>query len=461
MLERIRQGQYFHNRNKLCIVAVIFMLFVIVWAFTGETIPSGITNHEITYWTTGWTQVIDGEEIALEDIGDFQEIPVGDTLVLINEVPELTSDMILFFYTKDLEVNVYAGDELLYSFEMQEKFEFLDTPGNKWNQVEIPEELSGETLRIEFTSQFANRYSSTVTALALIKDYEATAIVLKQDSYRIIMSIVVLGMTISAFVDAFIWKRKKVKKYFIALGMFCLSATLWLFSMSGLFNYMWNSPIVSYLISLLMVSVIPVTLYEFMDTIYDGKSKLCKILGIVVWADFFIQFILQFVFHVSFLTLLPLTYFVYAAGALCVFYMIIQYLIDYKKNRDSHKELNFELASTLIIFAGALVEIVVLCVAPERTDLIGVAGIFGLFIYLIINQTALTMYEAKTDMEKIILEENYNALQNTTLIQQIKAHFFFNTLNTISALCKQDPDEADRAIKLFAKYMRSYMYLIN
>ncbi len=51
--------------------------------------------------------------------------------------------------------------------------------------------------------------------------------------------------------------------------------------------------------------------------------------------------------------------------------------------------------------------------------------------------------------------------KNKVLVHQIKAHFFFNTLNTISALCKQDAGKADKAIQTFAAYMRSYMYLIT
>lgn len=51
--------------------------------------------------------------------------------------------------------------------------------------------------------------------------------------------------------------------------------------------------------------------------------------------------------------------------------------------------------------------------------------------------------------------------QKVVLAHQIKAHFFFNTLNTISALCKQDAAKADSAIRTFATYMRSYMHLIN
>ncbi len=51
--------------------------------------------------------------------------------------------------------------------------------------------------------------------------------------------------------------------------------------------------------------------------------------------------------------------------------------------------------------------------------------------------------------------------QQTILAHQIKAHFYYNTLNTISALCKQDAMQADHAITTFASYMRSYMHLIN
>lgn len=67
--------------------------------------------------------------------------------------------------------------------------------------------------------------------------------------------------------------------------------------------------------------------------------------------------------------------------------------------------------------------------------------------------------ETKIDTELPLAEKT--TTQKVVLAHQIKAHFFFNTLNTISALCKQDAAKADNAIRTFATYMRSYMYLIN
>ncbi len=67
--------------------------------------------------------------------------------------------------------------------------------------------------------------------------------------------------------------------------------------------------------------------------------------------------------------------------------------------------------------------------------------------------------------QKIVIDEDSpdspEPKQKVVLAHQIKAHFFFNTLNTISALCKQDASKAEVAIRTFATYMRSYMDLIN
>lgn len=443
--------------KKVMIPIIIVMLSIpVLWSFTVGGTRVYDLSSENQPWDTGWSQVT-SEVTALDNVNEFQTIQIGETLVLVNDIPELASDKVFLFYTKDVEVAVFIDDELIYSYYMEEKFEFLETTGNVWNMLEITSDMSGSDIRIELTSQFSERFEGTVNTLYLINQCEILDVWWKQSGFRIIMSIAVFVMTITAYVNAMIWKRIQIKDCFRGLGHVCLSTTLWLFSMSGIMDMIWNRPITSYLISMLMVLVIPVTIYEFFKVTYRKRSRFIEALGAIVWGNLLFQFVLQFVFGVSLLNLLPLTYVVYAVGSICVIYIVIRHIL---LNR-SKNDLNFALASTLIFFGGAVVEITILCMFPERTDLIGVAGVMGLFVYLVVNQIALIRFESRVDIEKIELEENYNELQNTTLIQQIKAHYFFNTLNTISALCKQDAREADRAIKLFASYMRSYMHLIN
>lgn len=440
--------------QKLKSIVILVIIIIVGWSLASEVSQTYNFDIEQKLLDSGFTQIINGEEIYLESIEDFIAVDEGETLVLLYEIPAINSDKVLFFYSKDLEINVYADDVLIYNLEMQDGFEFLKTPGNKWNSIDVPMELVGQTLRIELTSNFSDRFQSAVTSFYLINESETLNVILSLIGFRIMMSIILLIMAMFVYCNSFIWKNKRTKRYFVNLANLYLCVAMWLFSMYNAFDYFLHKPIFSYVISMLMAVLIPVAVYEFVKVVYVRHKKLISFAGYVLWGNFVLQIILQFVFKISLLELLPLTYAVYFLGAAFVIGLIINHIVT-EKNK------SFEIISLLIVFVGAIVEILVLCLAPERVDLIGLASVSGLVIYLFVNHFYILKKESRIEQEKIKIEHSYKKLQNTTLIQQIKGHFFFNTLNTISALCKYDPKEADRAINVFAKYMRSYMHLIN
>ncbi len=435
MKSKVLQG-----RGKLYILASITLLMIILWSFTGEkhfTSSSVGTSHEV--WDEGWTQVLE-----------------EDTLVLVNEVPELDHAQILYFYSKDLEVRVYIEEELIYSFEMQEGFEFLKTPGIERNQVEIGTEESGKEIRIELTSQFSNRFALTMSGIYLLDHQEVKDVYLEQNRIYMVMAFILLGVCVTTLLNGFMWKRKEIKKYFLILGTFCFAVLCWVLAMSGMLDLVFRQPIASYIISMLVVILGPALVYEFILITHNRPCRVVNYIGMLTWVNFWLQIILQFVFGVSFMDMLPLSYVIYLLGIIGVIYEVVTHIRTCKKAN----EINVAFVSVILILLGLVVEIGVIYLLPDRSDVLGVAGLTGILLYLIVNMVSITRDESKTDMEKLVLEEHYEQLKNTTLIQQIKAHFFFNTLNTISALCKKDVKEADRAIRLFASYMRSYMHLI-
>ncbi len=409
-----------------------------------------------------WTQHLGDASIVLDDFTEVQTVAPGEALVLSCTLPEFYDEKTFFFYTKDVETAVYLDDVLVYEFVASDAFSFLQTPGNAWHTVALSPQASGQTLRLVLTSQFENRYESTLDALYFICPSETATVLLSREGFRIIMSVVLFGSALLAYINTFLWNRKIFKRFFFALGNLYLSTTLWLFGMYGYFDYFLHRPVVSYLLSMLAASLVPVAVYEFLKVLLPRPKRLFGWVGLLVWGSFALQLVLQFIFHVSMLTLLPLTAFVYAAGsAYCIALLVWAHLPGQRAKCIDQNPLHFAISSVFIIFLGALLEIFVMVTLPARTDLLGVSSVSGLIVYLIINQFAITRMESNIDLEKIMIEENYNKLQNTSLIQQIKAHFFFNTLNNISALCKSDPAEADHAINLFARYMRSYMHLID
>ncbi len=448
------------KRAKLSILkwlAVALMVLTLVWAATSTVKSMSYLQWQPERLDTGWTQILEGAEVPLTQVSQYQPIGVGDTLVLTMEIPDLCEEKALFFYTKDVEVAVYCGDSLIYSFGVEEAFALLKTPGHCWNYVDILVEYSGETLRLELTSAFENRLDTTLSGLYLIQPDSAMGVVWMEKGGYIMMSVAVLIMAVVAYVTALVWKRRETRRYYIALANFYLCASLWILPMSGVTNFLFGRPVLSYLVSMLAAIFVPVPIYELIRVVYGKKSRRLNALGILFWGNFIIQFFLQFLFDVCLLDMLLATELVYMVGCLLGVWMILDH---YRIHRGT-RELNIPFMTILIMIMGGLVEIPVLLLLPERTDLIGVASLTGLAVYLVVNQIYMIYRDSSTDLASVELEENYNKLQNTGLMEQIKAHFFFNTLNTISALCKYDPEQADRAIILFAQYMRSHMNLIN
>ena len=72
----------------------------------------------------------------------------------------------------------------------------------------------------------------------------------------------------------------------------------------------------------------------------------------------------------------------------------------------------------------------------------------------VIQQTRLTLDVLDlVEREKMLLEKNYEA-NLTALRSQINPHFLFNTLNTISALVHDAPDDAEKAVEKLAFIFR-------
>ncbi len=442
------------NRRKT--TAVLIMTILISWAMVAQRSEVYDVEYSSQPLLEGFTQIVNGEAVALESVMDAQLELAGEPLVLELVLPQDMEQKLLMFYTKDVESQVLMDGQLVYSGQMEEGFEFLETPGNQWNYVALSQGDGEKTVRLVLESSFDNRFESTISQIFLVDRYEGNLVVMKSDIFRIVMAFLLAFMGFWAYVNGLIWKRPYTHTYFMRLGGVYFCTALWLSAMCGVFYYYTGSAVAAYLISMIMANYLPVVVHEFFQAVYQRKNRVIDWLEWLVWGNFVGQMVLQFVFHVSMLHLLPVTIAVYGAGALTAVGVVIYHIFTTPRG-----EINVPLVSLAVILLGAVVEVVLLIRYPERTDWIGMGSTMGMLVYMVINHIYLLIRESSLDTEKLELEQNYHKLQNTTLMQQIKAHFFFNTLNTISALCKYDAMEADNAINIFAKYMRSYMRLIN
>lgn len=141
---------------------------------------------------------------------------------------------------------------------------------------------------------------------------------------------------------------------------------------------------------------------------------------------------------------------------------------DKLRNQDQFWTLNKQLNPSLLypfesrLQASGLHLVYLLDVNEKQTGLLTMGkkkrGVYNLedleIISRIIQQIRLTLSVLQLlEREKLLLQKNYEA-NLTALRSQINPHFLFNTLNTISALIHDAPDDAEEAVEKLAFIFR-------
>ena len=77
-----------------------------------------------------------------------------------------------------------------------------------------------------------------------------------------------------------------------------------------------------------------------------------------------------------------------------------------------------------------------------------------MFIFVLTDQTE--QYHQK-QLEAARLEKEKTQLRMSVMLSQIQPHFLYNALGTIQNLCHKDPEAAEEAVGMFARYLRRNM----
>lgn len=447
------------KQKKLTIkvVFLITILAIVGWscAVAPESYPADTAEYNTLH--TGWSQVIDGEEIPLENIQDFIQVDKGENLVFTCTMPEVKDGDVFLFYSWNQEVYAYIDGVCIHDFSMQEGFEFLKTPGSAWNQIDLTADMSGGTLVFVLGSS-VNGIDIVASNIYLIDDVDVGNARIYEIGFRIFAAVLLFFLSAFAYISAKIWKKETRINYYLSLGRVYLCLFLWLLAELNVYELIFHRPITSYLLSMIFIRMLPIALCDVMlpKTVLPEKWR--KMIKGITIGNFFGAFLLQFVCGISLLT----TLFIDTAIILMILvicgWKIIRSLMQWDTiKKDDHYYLLFG----LLVMGGLMDCIVILGFdGPHRYS--GIYSTVACLLYFFITYIMLSNRNSKTVIEKAELEEHYQKLQTISLMEQMKSHFIFNTLNGISELCKRaGAKEADDAVKLFAKYLRSYMYLIN
>ncbi|MFI3238711.1 MAG: histidine kinase [Lachnospiraceae bacterium] len=441
----------------LSVVCILIIVLLIAWGYTSPILTSESDTYVLSCFHEGWSQQIGDTELALDNIQEYVEVEEGESLVFKCTLPEIVDEKAFLFYSINKEVECYVDGVKVQEFMMQEGFEILKTPGSAWNQVDLDSSMSGKTCTLIFTSEIG-QYNFLCDIYFLDSLYVDTIRI--SYCWRNVLSVLgIMIIVMLLLLVSLVEERARRRRYLYAIARCFFVIVLWLLAELNAYDLIFARPVISFMLGEVFKRLIPITLLYIARNSTDQiwHPKIFKSITIVAWMNLFIPLLMQFTLGISFLEMKQMNYFVTIGIYVILLFIILEKASNFEKLRcEEYPSLALPI---LIVSSG--IDGTILYFESVYVPFLGVWTAAGSCIFALVTLVILTYINVCTAREKLEIEQLCRDLENTTLVKQIEAHFIFNVLNTISAYCKTEPEAADKAIKDFSIYLRSYLQLIN
>ena len=249
-----------------------------------------------------------------------------------------------------------------------------------------------------------------------------------------------------------------------ALGLFSMMMGFWRLTDTRFTPFiMQNKPVLLFYVSLSMLMIGIVPLIKWLE---ERLSKVsCRILDgycIVASLICLIQVLLQFLGVRDLRETLYMTHILIGAGAAVIIGNVVFERIKYPQKRKRLAGKNF----ALICVVGVVADIAAFYIKGNSSGLLFSLLAFLLYIVFMgiatmFNYSEQEMQLAEKDRQLAEKERKLTERRIATMMSQIRTHFIFNVLTTISTYCKSDPKKADDALIRFSRYLRRNIRIIE
>lgn len=271
-----------HILYVVCVIGMFSMFLYLCGEFKNDVFQAR-EDTGFQYLTTYKSQKIEDENA-----------PVGVKIEYVIPQLDIQKDgNSLVFFTIHQNVQVYIGEELVYSIQPAKNNAFGKTPGNNWNTVPIYEKDAGKQMKIVLIPV----YESSVD---IIPDFyfgskvSIWASVLEKNFMSLLLGGVAIALGILFLVFGIVTRQSAVAdRGILMMGMFSMNVGLWKVSDSDAMAMIFQHSIaLSYIpfLSLLLV-VVPFVLY--LKRLFVEEKKIWYLPCFISIAVIVISIILQ------------------------------------------------------------------------------------------------------------------------------------------------------------------------
>lgn len=384
---------------------------------------------------------------------DVPDAPIGVMRVYeFTLADDLKGDTSLAFYTVHQYATVKIDGKEVYRIAPSGRHRVTKTVAGNWVMIPLYTEDSGKKVTVEITpvyESFRSRKAEFLvgTPLSIYRDR------LTKDLPQLILAgaAILIGV-IFLCIAGYGKIRRKTGNGLGYLGLFSVMLGIWRLTDTRFTPFMdFDRPVLLYYISILMPMFGILPLIEWTRRYFKAKGReILAYYEIGVLALCIIQTALQIFGVVDLRQIMITTHLSMGIGAGCIVGVIFY---ERKQMADSEKrKIPVELGMAMICVAGIMLDVTAFYVKGNSSGLV-----FTLLAFLIYvtGMGIITIQQyGRQQIEIARLDRQLTDSRIKAMMSQIRSHFIFNVLATISTYCKIDPKQADKAIVCFSRYLR-------
>jgi len=355
----------------------------------------------------------------------------------------------------NLQVQILVNGESVFTFGDVHP-SFVHSGGNVWTSFSSAGILPTDIVEIHLSNFYANEVLSSFddffANLNTGSEYPVYRNALFGKGSHLLIGVLVFLLGLAMLCVSFYAQVLKLSRAhdYVYLSAFVIASGIWM-----CINYRFISLIIPYpafyqSLEMLCMALMPIFLMRYLITLVtESQRKLCSIVIYMILLVAVVSIVLQLLGIVDLATLTGLFSIIDMVGIVIFTVCLIRSF-----RIPSDKETRTAILPVFILFIGALLNISNYFFT-WRTSGMFYSLAFLLFAFLEMFRLVRALRDGvRRNSEYALLENELIQSRIAVMLSQIKPHFLYNALNSISALCLTDPLMADQAITSLSNYLR-------
>lgn len=380
----------------ICIFFILMILIRMLWNSGSDGEMADIRSVN-----SGWYQMVDGKEKALELPAMVKADQDGKIILYNNTLNPEDKNKVLSINGLQEQPEVWMGKKCLFRYEEKDFLKNDQMRGKMWADVWLTEDTGTEPFCLIYESN--NRASLYIQAPVL---GSFPAVTQKHFQESVFSFLMILGMWGTGIVSAIVfWYMKAhhiVEKRFLDASLFMFICGLWCYLDSGFYQMYGEHGAVGMVLSFYAFILMSVPMLWFVqNTISEKVRWVPQVWIFLLYGNAILQGILNILFHIPFVHMLFLTHIMLFSGVISMICLLWK---EYKRN-EAEEILVCLLAFATLGVSGMTALILYWVYSIYWYDMVFQAGIFLYTSILFWHLLQKTSRDSQFRMEQLVYEK--------------------------------------------------------